>query len=52
MIYFIAYLIFILVTLIIITSKYNEIRRIKNKNGYSTFEAMKIYNKLSKNPYH
>ena len=43
MIHFVAYLIFTLVALIIIISKSHEIRLIKNKNGCSTFEAMKIY---------
>ncbi|MEK6734078.1 MAG: hypothetical protein AABY27_03125 [Pseudomonadota bacterium] len=48
MIHFVAHLIFILVALIIIVYKCYEIRCIKNKNGCSAFEAMKIYDKQEK----
>ena len=43
MIHFMAYSIFTIVSLIIIISKYCEIQSLKNKNGCSILEAIKIY---------
>lgn len=42
MIHFIAYSMYTIVSLIIIVNKYFEIQCIKNKNGCSTLEAIKI----------